>query len=48
MTVAILSMLSIKSIQNSHNLRKDLVVYNGTFESVKWFSITCLAVALSR
>jgi hypothetical protein len=48
MTVAILSMLSIKSLQNSQNLLKDPVVCNSTFESMKWFSITCLMVALSR
>jgi len=48
MTVAVLSMPFMKSIRNSHNLRKDLVVHNCTFESVKWLSITCSAVSLSR
>ncbi len=35
MTVAILSMLSIRIILNSQYLLKDLVVCNGTFESMK-------------
>ena len=35
MTLAILSMLSIKSIRNSQNPLKDPVVYNGAFESMK-------------
>jgi hypothetical protein len=35
MTAAILSMLFVKSIQNSQYLLKDLVVYNGTSESMK-------------
>ena len=36
MTVAIVSMLSVKSIRNPpQNLLKDLVVYNGTFESME-------------
>jgi len=36
MTVAILSMLSIKSIRNSsQKLLTDLVVYNGTPEGMK-------------
>jgi hypothetical protein len=48
MTVAILLMLSVKSIQNSQNPLKDLIVYNDTFENMKWFCITCSAAALSR
>jgi hypothetical protein len=48
MPAAILSVPLMKSIRNSHNLRKDLVVHNCTFESVKWLSITCSAVTLSR
>ena len=49
MTVAILSMLSIKIIQNSQYLLKDLVVCNGTFESMKvvfYYLFSCSIVKI--
>jgi len=49
MTVAILSMLSIKIIQNSLYLLKDLVVCIGTFESMKvvfYYLFSCSIVKI--
>ncbi len=48
MTVAVLSMLSIKDIQNSQMALKGLVVCMGTSEIMRMIFITCSAAILSR